>query len=85
MSMKLTGTDRQTGGQADRQRIGKPMFWEAAPPKITEKFLEILNTKKSLVLIFCNCKKCKIIVLPFDEILDNISFIMCYASLNHNL
>ena len=27
-TMKLTGTDRQTGGQA-----GKPMFWKAVPPK----------------------------------------------------
>ena len=29
---KLTGTDGQTGGKADRQ-AGKPMCWEAVPPK----------------------------------------------------
>ena len=32
-SLKLTGMERQADRQADRQ-TGKPMFWEAEPPKI---------------------------------------------------
>ena len=31
-SLKLTGTDKQAGRQADG-RTDKPLYWEAAPPK----------------------------------------------------
>ena len=37
---KLTGTDRQAGRQAGRQtdrQVGKPVYWEAAPPKKAAK------------------------------------------------
>ena len=41
---KLTGTDRQTGRQA-----GKPMCWEAAPPKI--QILYTVTVDRQIILI----------------------------------
>ena len=47
-NMKLTGTDRQ----ADRQtggRAGKPVYWEAAPPKILSALQFIRGHEKARV------------------------------------
>ena len=44
---KLTGTDRQAGGRAD-----KPVYWEAAPPKILKMFLVRDPSVQSITVFF---------------------------------
>ena len=63
MTMKLTGTGRQAGGRTD-----KPVYWEAAPPKMNFNENDLWKDKTELLnLILSKLTSTKVLLkLEFD-------------------